>query len=265
MEEFLTLGSTDKKGKKDHTAQIQQFRNILETNPEIREKLFSLSDKIEVVGSCSFGELGGVIQLKPAVKVIDPQTNKLVVKKGTREIAQTSKIVGYVLRNNSDESIPYFTEIYKEVNGEIVGEVTELQFEPGTEIMLTRKYTTMFCARPEISFKLANATLSRTNDLIGSKTPDALLDTPYIRLKEKGVSVHDADFKIPVAEKSGQKLLNGKMTNIYKVLPKYFPVFGYLNNEQKKNERPRRDAIDNMGYAAMAHYVNNMVGKNQKL
>ena len=150
MDDFSTLGTgvTDKKGKKDHTAQIQQFRNILESNPDIREKLFSLSDKIEVVGSCSFGELGGVIQLKPAVKVVDPQTNKMVVKKGTREIAQTSKIVGYVLRNNSDETIEYVTEVYSEVNGEIVGEVVELQFEPDTEIMLTRKYTTIFCARP---------------------------------------------------------------------------------------------------------------------
>lgn len=265
MDDFSTLGVTEKKGKKVNTAQIQQFKNILEANPEIREKLFSLTDKIEVVGSCSFGELGGVIQLKPAVKVVDPVTNRLVVKKGTREIAQTSKIVGYILRNNSDEAIPYITEIYKEVNGEIVGEVVERMFEPNTDIMLTRKYTTIFCARPEISFKLANATLSRTNDLLSTKSPDALLDTPYIRLKEKGVSVHDADFKIPVAEKSGQKMVNGKMTNIYKVLPRFFETFGYLNNEQKKNERPHREAADNMNQAAIAHYINSMVQKNQKM
>lgn len=261
MGDFSGLGKAQKTNS--NLEKAQEFKKLLSENPTLQDLLFAWTPYIELVNACGYGETGGLNQTKPAEKIPNAY-GKLVAKKGTRQVEPTSQIVGYVLKNTStDITMDYETEEYTLEDDSLISKKVVKKLLPGETCMLTRKYTTKFCARPEISFKLANATVSRTSAEASVKTKEEILERAYLRLKEKGVSVHDADFKINIAKKAGELMVNNKLVNTYKVKPEYFETFGYLDYAEVKTNRNRRATIDNMNRALAAQYIYNITERNE--
>lgn len=251
---------TETKKKNEQPAYIKEFIEEYNKDETVREQMNAWSDSIEVINTCGYTDRGALIQVDPGVKV---KNEDGTTKVEGRNLNTTSLIVGYVFKNVGTETIPYTTEIWKTVDGKFVSEVVDLEFAPGETITLSKKYTTLFAAKLEISNKFKNAKLICQG--AGKRTFEELLESAYIVFSEgENKTVHDGDVKIPIAERVGEQTVKDKTVGIYKVMPQYFEVFGFLDKPKQKEEKAKKEVVKgNLRTAAMAAYVRKVAEKTK--
>lgn len=229
--------------KKERTQKLNAaLKATLTEDPAFVQKANSLSASVQVVNTLGFGESGN-----------------LVVKEGTteRELAATSKIVGYAVQNTGTAEIPYRTETFKKnAEGVYEGTVVQKVLAPGETIALSRKFMTMFCAIPEISFTLANGKIIRGPGVVKETDIDGELEAYYFSFDDKDLKVNDDSIKLNVGQ---QKKVDGVAKWV--VRKEYEGTFGYLNNPKPAGKRGRGAATGpkfNTQHAT-ANFVNRLI------
>ena len=223
------------------------LRSAISEDPSLIDRMHTLSGSLEVTNSLGFGDNGNIIV-----------TSK--TESGERVLGQTSYIVGYRVRNNGDVPVKYTTEEYiKDETGEFVGHKVEKTLAPGGVVDLPRQYMTMLCARPEVSFQVANGKIVRGSGAQksgGTVDIKAELEAYYFTFsKDDGRNINSDEVKLNVGMKAGDKWV---------VKPEFEATFGYLNNEREKkapNKRAKGDTFSSSDLAA--HYVMQMMEKAQ--
>lgn len=224
--------------KERKTALKNAFKETMMENPEFSSKLHTLSNSIKLVNTLGFGTGGNIVVDKKA------STN------GNRVLKQTPAICGYKLQNIGDQVIEYTTEIFsQDETGKFVGQVVKKQWNPGETIDLTRQYTTMLCAIPEISFTLANGKIIPSQ----KKKPKSLKEelSSYFFTFNKAedgttIQVNDDEVKLSVSDADG------------KVKPEYVETFGYLNNP-KESRSARTRGPKYTSQDLYANYIHKLV------
>ena len=264
------------KAPKTNDDVIKNFLGKIQSNPELKNALYSFSGFVRVGNTYGYGETGGLIQENPGVAIIDPATGLPVrdekgkIKKEGREVAVTSKIVGYSVENIGTQPISYLTEEYKLENGIAVGTAVEKVLAPGETAILARKYMTYFASRPEISFKFENGKMVQVDPTKkAGKSIDEILEAHHFEFNGD-IGVHDDTIKIAIADRVSEREVNGKTVGEYKVNNTYFSVFGFLDNPTARNERKTSggggsgDNKQALKLAAAADFIFNLSQKSLK-
>ena len=181
------------------------FRETRMTDPDFDKKLNTWSDSIEVIHTLGYSDKGNFIVDKEATEKA-LQAFKERQKAGKTKPGEkpkkvymtTSQIVGYRIKNVGEESIPYVTMVWtKNKEGKYEGTKVEKTLEPGEVVDLARLYMTRLCARPEISFRLANGTLVRGTAKATSAKEE--LESYYFKFEtESGKQVNDDSVKLNI-------------------------------------------------------------------
>lgn len=204
----------------------------LAQDPDFVQRLRSLSESVEVVATLGYGTGGNIV-----VDKTSPE----------RKLKSTTSIVGYEVKNIGSEPITYQTEVWaKGEDGKYVAEVVEATLAAGETAALTRKYMTLLCARPEISFTLANGKI--ISNLKKDRQVDEMLNSFYFQFNN-GVAVNDDKVK---------KAIDIDVDGARVVKDEYVATFGYLNNPKEKKVKAAKGqklSIQDM----MANYVNQLV------
>jgi len=203
-----------------HAMKMAMAQTLKEV-PNYHEIKNTKSEFFEVVSTLGFGDRGNI--------VVDKTSKE-------RKVVPTSKIEGYIVKNVSDETVAYETEVYTEnEDGIYVGTVVEKTVAPGEEIQLSRRYMTKLFSAIEYNFTLANGQIVK-----GPKRADApieeYLEAHYFKFaKDLNLSVNDDEIKKNIGEKHGDD---------WKVKKDYLEVFGYLNNPKEVNRgKGRKEKI----------------------
>lgn len=216
------------------------------TDPSFSEKLRILSETVEVVNSLGFGDSGNIIVDKSK-------------KSDNRELAVTSQIVGYRLRNIGKAPVKYQTEVWTQgTDGKYVPTKTEKTLAPGGTADLTRQFMTMFCAQPEVSFQLANGKIIKGSGTKGDKGIKSELESYYFRFDKDEAGekkqINDDTVKLNVGQK-----VDGKWV----VKPDFMETFGFLNNPKESGKGGRRtgtgEKFNTQDLAA--NYVNKLIAE----
>jgi hypothetical protein len=192
------------------------FKDSLMKDPTFSQKLRTLSESVAVVNTLGFGDSGNIIKDEAST-----QEN--------RKLSTTSAIVGYRIRNIGQEPIPYVTEEYAMKDNVWVGQLVNKVMQPGETVDLNRKYMTMFCARPEISFQLSNGKVMRGSAKVKTGDVDGELEAHYFTFNDRTLKVNSDEVKINVGRKDNK-------TKKWVVKKDFEAAFGYLNNEKVKGE-----------------------------
>src|SRR5690606_14306068 len=148
----------------------------------------------------------------------------------------TSQIVGYRLQNIGNTPIKYLTEEFvKNEEGTYVGTRVEKVAKRGETFDLSRKYMTIFCSQPEISFQLSNGKIVRGSGNGSDGDIDRELEAYYLTFNDKSIKVNSDDVKINIAKKIKQ----GDQTK-WVVKPEFEATFGYLNNAKAPGRKGRQ-------------------------
>lgn len=228
-----------KKEKKDKV--IRMMKETVASDPDFKERLHKFSANVEVVNSLGFGDGGNI--------VVDGKKEN-----GERNLVKTSKIIGYAVRNNGDQPIPYITEEFaKNEEGVWVGQKVDKVLGPGETINLSRKWMTVFASQPEISFVLANGKIVRgpATNKAGKEDIDKELEAHYFAFDDKDKKVNDDTVKKNVGKKG--KDATGKQAWVVKA--EYEKEFGFLNNVKEKAERKAKEKQTITATDAMANYI----------
>ena len=232
-----TEGSANDKAERQ--AMISAFKATeQEQGADFLAKLRSLSSSLEVVNTLGFGKSGNIVADKA-----QNEANKAAAAPGEKvkhSVMNTSKIVGYVVRNNGTASIDYTTEVWKKgADGVYTSQVVKKTMAPGESIVLNREYMTRFAVRPEISFTFSNGiivTKSKAAAKMQSADPadrKAYLSSfHFIFSSDAGKAVNDPAVKIPIDDIDE----NGVST----VKPEYLETFGYLMNPVASTPRAKK-------------------------
>lgn len=242
MEDGFDTEQTSEQDKKERAKVMRmEFEDALLADPEMSNKLRSLSDSVQVENSLGFGDKGNIIVDKT---------------KEERNLIETSQIVGYRVKNIGSQPIKYQTEEWKlGEDGLYESTKVEKELAPGGVADLTRKYMTIFCARPEISFTLANGKIIKGSGAKTAKTFDSELESYYFRFNkdENGVQkqINDDDVKLNVGKKVGDEWV---------VKSKFVSTFGYLNNPATDNKGERRSSKEKYTRQDMeANLINKLI------
>lgn len=223
------------------------MNQTLQENPEYLKNLRTLSPYIEVVNSLGYGDKGNIL--------LDRDKTD---SSGKRKLQYTSAIVGYKVKNNSQQTITYETETYMaDENGKYIPTVVEKTFAPGEEICIARAYMTKLCARPEISFTLGNGKLVRSS--ANATDFRSELEAYYFTFSdEENKQINDDSVKLNVAEQLGDKWV---------VKPEYLEIFGYLNNPSEKASKTKgaRNNLTTQDYAANFIFRRDQEKKKQNM
>lgn len=223
-----------KKKAKDNALKQAIDETLATEGDEFRAKLRTMSPFIEVVNTLGYKDDGNMVQNK---------------KDGVRTLEKTSKIVGYILKNNGKKGIPYRTEVFtKNEQGVWVGKDVEMTLKPGETIMLARKWMTLLTSQPEISFMLANGRMLRgsatsevgSNDM-DNESIDRELEAYYFVYNDKTKKVNDDRIKKNIGEMVLEVGADGKEKESWRVLPEYEATFGFLNNVKEKVARQAKN------------------------
>lgn len=239
MEDFTQLANTTGAATTDvadpkkaaKKAKLQEMANLLRetlsSDPTFATKMRTYSDSLIVVNTLGYGDSGNI--------VVDP--TKPVEKEGDkRALVSTSQIVGYRVQNVGAAPIKYLTEEFtKNDEGVWVGQQVQRQLEPGVTVDFTRKYMTIFCSQPEISFALKNGKIIRGSGTVKNGDVDAELEAHYFNFTDKDVKVNSDTTKLNVAQKA--KGADG--TTKWVVKPEFEKTFGALNNAKTSAKRAR--------------------------
>lgn len=240
-------------------AKMVEMANLLKDtitrDESYQTRVRSLTDSIAVVNTLGYGDSGNI--------VVDQNAKPAEGK--TRALVSTSQIVGYKIQNNGAQPIKYMTEVYaKNEQGVWVGQKTEKILEPGAYADLTRKYMTIFCAQPEISFQLANGKIIRGSGSVKSGDIDAELEAHYFVFSDKDAKVNSDTIKLNVAKKG--KTEDG--TTKWIVKDEFAETFGYLNNAKTSSKRTRGSKAAGSKYNGQdmaANYIYRMLQESQNM
>jgi hypothetical protein len=205
------------------------------------ERLHTLSNSIECVNTLGYGKNGNIVLDKNSAE---------------RKLKPTSTTVGYVFKNIGNTAIQYKTELFHDDGtGKFVGEVVEKTWNPGETIMLSRKYTTIMCAIPEISFTLANGKIVASSKKI-SKTGgiDEELSAYYFAFNKdengNALQVNDDEVKLAIDTADGI------------IKDEYIETFGFLKNP-KSVKLPRQNGGSSFTTQDLAaNYFNRLCNMN---
>lgn len=248
--------------KSAQPAYFKEFVEKLKSEPELKDQMYSWSEYVEVVNTCGYGDRGALVQVNKGVKVKDEETGKSKIE--GRGLDTTSVIVGYTFKNIGPVAIDYTTEVWsKNAEGKIVSEIVDRQLQPNDSVCLSKKYTTLFASKIELSHKFANAKLICTGT--GKKKLHEILESSYVVFTEEGENkkaVHDGDIKIQIADRVEEKMVKDKAVGVFKVKEAYFETFGFLDIEKEKAARPAKEEIKgDYKSAAAADHIRNLMAK----
>lgn len=223
------------------------LKETINQDPTFVQKVRSLSNSIAVINTLGFGDSGNII--------VDEETKKL--PKEQRKIVTTSAIVGYRVQNIGQTPIKYFTEEFaKNEDGKFVGSRVEKVLEPGAKADLTRKYMTIFCAQPEISFQLANGKIVRGSGIVKANDLEGELEAHYFTFNDKNIKVNSDTIKLNVSK--AVKGNDGSKKWIVK--PEFEKAFGYLNNEKSSAKKGRASSGNKFTTQDLAaNYINRLL------
>jgi hypothetical protein len=230
---------TDAK-KEEKKAFINGLKADLQTklasDPDYVNRLQSLSNSLKVEHTLGAGVGGNIVVDKTAPD---------------RKLKSTSQIVGYEVANIGTEPISYQTEVWTAgADGIYEAQQTEKVLNPGEHAFLTRKYMTILCSRPEISFTLANGKI--ISKVSKGKSTEELLSSFYYSFNDE-TPVNDDRVKLSVDEDvNGQRVVKAE----------YVDTFGYLNNPKVKKvggakEPKAKVSVQDM----MANYINTLLSQ----
>lgn len=242
-----TAGATNNQKKEKVEVMKAALKETVLSDPQFQDKLRSLSESVEVVNSLGFGDTGNIIVDKSK-------------KTDGRELAVTSQIVGYRVKNIGATPIKYQIEVWAQgEDGKFVPTKTEKTLAAGAIADLTRQYMTMLCAMPEISFQLANGKIIKGSGSKGDKGIKAELESYYFRFDkdENGEKkqINDDTVKLNVGEKGA----DGKWI----VKADFVEVFGFLNNPKEggKGGRTKGEGSKFTAQDLAANYVNRLISE----
>lgn len=211
-----------------------EFNKAIERDPSILARMNTKSKGLMVLNTLASNSVPGFI----------PGPNKTKEKS---EVVKVSGIVGAVLKNISNEPIPYTTEEYKldKETGRWVGTRLKKEAAPGQEFVLRTKYITLLTMEPEYSFEMANAKMvSGKKALKNRGNEDAILEAPHLQFikvdDQPSKSVHADDVKIEIDDQNG------------KINKKFEATFGYLYNPEEKKERKTGEKKNKVTQQALA-------------
>lgn len=239
MEDFGKLENTPVEGATEGVANNAKKEKLAKMRALLKETVnedstylarrCSLSDSVQVLNTLGFGDSGNI--------VVDEETKNL--PKDKRRLVSTSQIVGYRVQNIGTEAISYLTEEFKQnEEGVWVGTRVEKTMSPGDTVDFTRKYMTIFCSTPEISFKLANGKIIRGAASTKSGDVDGELEAHYFSFADKTLKVNSDNVKLNVAK----KVKGADGADKWVVKKDFEAVFGYLNNAKTAGKRGRQTA-----------------------
>lgn len=235
-----------KTGKNPMVQKIKEsLQETISKDPTFETRVKRLSNSLEVVHTLGFSERGSII-------VDETKTNA-----NKRGLAQTPAIVGYEVRNCGSEPIEYKTGVCTaDAEGTYTSEEVVRVMNPGDVVFLTRKYMTMLCARPEISFTLKNGKVIKGSGANNTKSVEAMLESFYFTFfKELGMKVNSDEVKIRIDD-----TIDGH--NVIK--PEYVEAFGTLNNKKETKQRTRKAGKPEYDSSVQfANYVYNVVMKDK--
>jgi hypothetical protein len=243
-----TAAAPVENSKKDKAERLKKaFRETAASDPTFLQRLNTLSDTLEVINSLGWGDSGNIV------------VDKEKTTKDSRALASTSVIVGYRVKNNGTNPIPYKTDVWtRGEDGKFVSQRIEKVLVPGSTADLNRQFMTMLCAQPEISFQLANGKVVRGSSSKQNKDDiKAELEAYYFTFdKDLGIQINSDEVKLNV----GQKGADGKWT----VKPEFAETFGYLENAPERAGRAKKESGPKYSAAALAaNYVNKMMEDGQ--
>jgi len=216
--------------KKFLESAIQEYQRVVSENPEIKQIAGTLAGKLEVVKALTYTDQGGL-----KLAGVEGNTRKLVPK---------SEIVGYIVKNLSDQPVQYTTMdwVLDPATGRWEGEKVRRVLQPGESVALSKKYFTLLASDPAILFKFSNGDCR----IRFSEDPQKVLTSGYfVRSDDK--SVNDEDFSERIDIKRKDK--DGK--DVYIIKKEYERVFGFLNNKPEKEVVARKSDIDKALVIAM--------------
>ena len=184
----------------------------------------TLSESLEVVHTLGFSDTGDQIHDKAASE-----------KEGKRVLAPVGRIVGYEIKNNSKQPIPYTTyACTPRENGGYDSTEVEATLAPGKTAVISKKHLIKLASDARISFVMANAHFRKApNQKINSASVDTIEDAFFLSFNKdengKGLADHSDKVKRQIGEKDG----DGK----WKVKKEYAQVLGYVENEKPVKER----------------------------
>ena len=122
---------------------------------------------------------------------------------------------------------------------------------------LTRQWMTVFCAQPEVSFKLANGKIIKGSGSKNNKDFTSELESYYFCFDkdENGnrPQINDDEVKLNVGERD-------EATGKWKVKVEFVETFGYLNNPKETTKSSRKPAGEKLtAQDVAAAYVNKMI------
>lgn len=219
------------------------LKETLASDPTFEEKVSALSDSIEMVHSLGYSGKKSLVLDKEAYEKNGHVRNE-------QTLIPVPSIVGYQFKNNSDQTIPYTTEVFtlNEATGNYEGQVVEKSWAPGEVITLSRKYMAVNFSRVEFSFTLKNGVV--VTAFRGAKSVDEQLQNCYFKLAEgTDYEINDDNVKIAI--------------DVDKVVKDEFKeTFGYLMNT--KTRASKGSTKSNLTTQALtANYVQSLIKKQQ--
>ena len=229
----VAADAVDTAARKEKVAAMKaSLKETVQTSPDFASKLRRLSNSIKVVNTLGYGKGGNIV-----VDKASPE----------RKLKSTSAIVGYEVKNIGTEPITYQTEVWAMgADGKYEAQPVEATLGAGETCVLTRKFMTILCSRPEISFTLANGKI--ISNLKKGKSTEELLNSFYFQFSDD-TPVNDDRVKKAVDEDvDGQRVIKAE----------YVAAFGYLNNPKEKAAK-RVKAAKVTVQDMMANYVSTLL------
>lgn len=261
VNEEVKTASTKEDKKQLNKELVNGYAEDIKADPELKERAGIWQEYVELVHTCGYGKNGNLIQTK--------KKNEATGEK--RELGYTSTIVGYGLKNVSEDiEMPYTTEVFsRNEAGEIVSKIEDKVLMPGEEVFFTKKYAAIFLTKPEFAMVIKNARLLKIN-LNDTADFDGMLSKSVMKFNNKVTNkkVNDDDVKINISEVSGthektKKDGSVEKINDYKVKPEYFSVFGGLDIPKNKDKTPGEDKTKVLMEAA-SNQVQKMFAESRK-
>lgn len=251
----LSKADERKAAKKEKMKQMGTLlKQTINADPTFTQKLKSLSESVAVTNTLGFGDSGNII--------VDEATKHL--PKDQRKLLNTSQIVGYRIAVVGENPIKYMTEEFsKDPEGKYVGQRVDKIAKPGEKFDLSRKYMTIFCSQPEISFQLSNGKVVRGSGEVKPGDMDGELEAHYFLFNDKSIKVNSDTIKLNVSTKKVDKATG---TTKWEVKPEFVVTFGNLNNAKPTGRKGRGPSANKYSPQDLAaNYINTLLRESGNL
>lgn len=226
-----------------------KIHDKIKKDPSAYAELYKYSKDIKVVGSYGWTDKGNFIDQSPKDAYKVDENGNYILQDGKkvrdRKLVPVSKLVGYRLKNISDDHTFQVTrKKYTQLeNGEFSQEYVTIPFGPGEEIDLTKEDTAIFASQEGISCKFANGSIVISVKGKGRKTSsaDILKNSHFTPAQNSDIYVNDESFKTQIGVPYGT---NDKGDKLWKVKPEYMEVFGGLMISKRKAPKAPTTSAD---------------------